>query len=102
MAPPERCTLPRWYYNAYADIYDALVQLVPRFPPNLHLLPVYNTDFSMFEAGERFSLYVFDLVFQFISILLLVFYFPDFQMDVCLSLTFGSSFVFPYFLFLVS
>ena len=43
--------LPRWYSGSYQQIYDALVRLVPRFPPNLHLLPVYNTDFTMFENG---------------------------------------------------
>ena len=51
MAPPERCTLPRWYSSNYSKIYEALVSLVPRFPPNLHLLPIYATDFTMFESG---------------------------------------------------
>ena len=51
LAPPERCITPRWYSSAYQSIYDALVKLVPRFPPNLHLLPLYSTDFTMFESG---------------------------------------------------
>lgn len=53
LAPPERCVLPRWYSGSYQEIYDALVRLVPRFPANLHLLPVYTTDFTMFESGEQ-------------------------------------------------
>ena len=55
LAPPERCTLPRWYSTAYPKMYEALVKLVSRFPPNLHLLPIYTTDFTMFEAGESLS-----------------------------------------------
>ena len=51
LAPPERCITPRWYSSAYQGIYDALVKLVPRFPSNLHLLPIYSTDFTMFESG---------------------------------------------------
>lgn len=51
LAPPERCVLPRWYSNSFQVIYDALVRLVPKFPPNLHLLPLYATDFTMFESG---------------------------------------------------
>lgn len=50
--PPEKCSLPRWYNSAYPTIYEALVKLVPKFPPNLHLLPAYQTDFTMFESGE--------------------------------------------------
>ena len=49
LAPPEKCELPRWYSSSYQIIYDSLVKLVPKFPPNLHLLPVYTTDFTMFE-----------------------------------------------------
>lgn len=40
------------------------MKFVPRFPPNLHLLPVYPTDFTMFEAGEFISSYRF-LVIRF-------------------------------------
>ena len=54
LAPPERCVLPRWYSSSYQVVYDSLVKLVPKFPPNLHLLPVYNTDFTMFENGLWF------------------------------------------------
>ena len=49
--------MPRWYSSSYQDIYDALLKLVPRFPPNLHLLPIYATDFTMFEQGS-FSIFV--------------------------------------------
>ena len=52
LAPPEKCELPRWYSSSYQLIYDSLVKLVPKFPPNLHLLPVYATDFTMFEKGS--------------------------------------------------
>ena len=48
--------MPRWYSSSYQDIYDALMKLVPRFPPNLHLLPIYATDFTMFEQGS-FSIF---------------------------------------------
>ena len=51
LAPPERCELPRWFSNSYQVIYDSLVKLVPKFPSNLHLLPVYRTDFTMFDKG---------------------------------------------------
>lgn len=64
LAPPERCTLPRWYSSNYPKMYEALVKLVSRFPPNLHLLPIYTTDFTMFEAGESLSV---SLFFDFIS-----------------------------------
>ena len=56
LAPPERCLLPRWYSTSFSAIYSALVKLDPRFPPNLHLLPVYPTDFTMFEKG--FTLFI--------------------------------------------
>ena len=51
--------MPRWYNGAYPKVYESLAKLVPRFPPNLHLLPVYATDFTMFETGERSFLFVF-------------------------------------------
>lgn len=43
--------MPRWYSGAFSEIYQALVRLVPQFPSNLHLLPLYKTDFTMFEPG---------------------------------------------------
>ena len=49
MAPPEKCILPRWYSAAYPRLYGALVRLVPRFPHNLQVLPMYSTDFTMFD-----------------------------------------------------
>ena len=71
LAPPERCVLPRWYSGNYQDIYNALVRLVPRFPVNLHLLPVYATDFTMFESGECTQ----GLFFAFYVLILCVFNF---------------------------
>lgn len=56
--------MPRWYSSSYQSIYDALVKLVPRFPPNLHLLPIYATDFTMFEQGSSVFYLVF-LIFWF-------------------------------------
>ena len=59
LAPPEKTILPRWFSSSYQKVYEALVKIVPRFPANLHLLPIYATDFTMFESGKVFSRFLF-------------------------------------------
>lgn len=49
--------LPCWFGGSFSTINSALIKFVPRFPSNLHLLPLYPTDFTMFESG-LFCLFV--------------------------------------------
>ena len=92
LAPPEQCILPRWYSAAYPKIYQALVRLVPQFPPNLQLLPIYKTDFTMFEPGLDIGYqFIFSMIHSFlyfcshvlgVLIFLFSFRWPAFQVRV--------------------
>ena len=85
MALPERSTLPLWYSSNYPKIYKALVSLVPRYPPNLHLLPIYATNFTMFEAGELFPDF---------SYLMFCYFLNLFHIDQCVFMVFVGAFFF--------
>lgn len=53
VAPPECCPLPRWYSDKFSKFYEAFISTIPRLPSNIHLLPFFKCDPSMFELDGR-------------------------------------------------
>ena len=59
MAPPECCPLPRWFYNQYSIVYESFSSAAQAILPNIHILPQYKCDASMFELdGKHFKSFV--------------------------------------------
>ena len=53
ISPPVRTPEPRWYYDKFSSIYESFGASAKRLPSNVHLLPLYNSDASMFELDGR-------------------------------------------------
>ena len=53
LAPPEFCPIPRWYSGKFTEVYDAFSLVVRQMPLNVRILPLYQTDPSMFDLDGR-------------------------------------------------
>ena len=54
IAPPEGCPIPRWYSTHFLTIYELFAERIKAAPSNVHVLPMYPTDHSMFDLDGRF------------------------------------------------
>ena len=54
VAPPEGCPIPRWYSSNFVSIYEIFAEGIKAAPCNVHVLPLYKTDHSMFDLDGRY------------------------------------------------
>lgn len=53
LAAPECCPLPRWFSNKFYDVDSSFSSFATKLPTNVHLLPLYQCDSSMFDLDGR-------------------------------------------------
>ena len=59
VAPPECCPTPKWFSSKFSTIYESFYSATKSLSSNLHLLPLYKTDPTMFELdGRHYKSYV--------------------------------------------
>ena len=53
VAPPERCPIPRWFSTNFVSVYEIFSDFVKSSPSNVHVLPLYPAQPTMFDLDGR-------------------------------------------------